>query len=95
MLISWINATLLDSALPNIVGMNIAKEAWDSLERRYALSRSHVIELKKCLQHVKKGSSTMQDYLHQVKVLSDQLATCGAPVSEDDLIIHTLAGVTG
>ncbi|KAJ8636605.1 hypothetical protein MRB53_010872 [Persea americana] len=93
MLLSWINATLLDSALPYIFRMNTAKEAWDSLEIRYAsLSRSHVIELKKRLQHVKKGSSTIQDYLRQVKVLSDQLATYGAPVIEDDLIIHTLAG---
>lgn len=93
-LLSWINATLSNSALPYIIGMNTAKEAWDSLERRYAsLSRSHIIELKKRLQQVKKGSSTMQEYLHQIKVLSDQLATFGAPISEDDLIIHTLAGL--
>ncbi|KAJ8644823.1 hypothetical protein MRB53_006571 [Persea americana] len=35
----------------------------------------------------------MQEYLHQLKVLSDQLATCGAPVSEDDLILYTLSGL--
>lgn len=37
---------------------------------------------------------TMQDYLHQIKVIYNQLATCGAPVSEDDLIIRTLAGLS-
>lgn len=77
-----------------IVGKDTAKDAWESLEHRYgSITRSHVIELKKRQQHVKKGSSTMQEYLHQLKVISDQLATCGSPVSEDDLILHTLSGL--
>lgn len=93
-LLSWINATLSDSALPYIVGKDTAKDAWDSLEQRYgSLSRSHIIELKKRLQHVKKGTSSMQEYLHQLKVIADQLATCGAPVSEEDLILYTLSGL--
>lgn len=88
-LLSWINATLSESTLPYIVGMNTGKDAWDSLERRYAsLSSSHIIELKKRLQHIKKGSSSMQDYLYQIKLISYQLATCGAPISEDDLILY-------
>lgn len=74
--------------------METAKAAWDSLERRYgSLSRSHIIELKKRLQHEKKGSASMQDYLHQIKVLADQLATCGSPVGDEDIILHTLAGL--
>ncbi|KAJ8618297.1 hypothetical protein MRB53_014483 [Persea americana] len=35
----------------------------------------------------------MQEYLHQLKVIADQLATCGAPVSEEDLILYTLSGL--
>ncbi|KAJ8629038.1 hypothetical protein MRB53_022361 [Persea americana] len=35
----------------------------------------------------------MQEYLHQIKVIADQLATCGAPVSEDDLVLCTLSGL--
>ncbi|KAJ8647827.1 hypothetical protein MRB53_000850 [Persea americana] len=27
------------------------------------------------------------------KIIVDQLATCGAPMSEDDLIIHTVSGL--
>lgn len=72
-LLSWINATLSDSALPYIVGMNTSKDAWDSLERRYSsLSHSQIFELKKRQQHIKKGTSTIQEYLHQIKVISDQ-----------------------
>ncbi|KAJ8629045.1 hypothetical protein MRB53_022368 [Persea americana] len=35
----------------------------------------------------------MQGYLHQIKVIADQLATCGAPVREDDLVLYTLSGL--
>ncbi|KAJ8639269.1 hypothetical protein MRB53_015963 [Persea americana] len=93
-LLSWINATLSNSALPYIVGMETTKAAWDSLECRYgSFSRSHIIELKKRLQHIKRESSSMQDYLHQIQVLADQLATYGSPVGDEDLILHTLAGL--
>lgn len=90
MLLSWINATLSESTLPYIVRMITSKDAWDSLEQRYtSLTRSHIFELKKRLQHLKKGTSTMQEYLHQIKVISNQLAACGALISEDNLVIHT------
>ncbi|KAJ8649443.1 hypothetical protein MRB53_002466 [Persea americana] len=47
-------------ALPYIVGKETTKDAWESLEHRYSsLSRFHVIELKKHLRHVMKGTSTM------------------------------------
>lgn len=35
----------------------------------------------------------MQEYLHQLKIIADQLATCGAPVSEEHLILRTLSGL--
>lgn len=35
----------------------------------------------------------MQDYLHQIKVITDQLAACGSPVGEDDIILQTLNGL--
>ncbi|KAJ8621709.1 hypothetical protein MRB53_030238 [Persea americana] len=35
----------------------------------------------------------MQEYLHQLKIIADQLATCGAPVSEEDLNLHALSGL--
>lgn len=34
----------------------------------------------------------MEDYLQQIKVITDKLAMSGAPVSEDDFILHILDG---
>ena len=35
----------------------------------------------------------MWNYLHQIKVLVDQLTTCASSVGDEDLILHTLAGL--
>ncbi|KAJ4954565.1 hypothetical protein NE237_011348 [Protea cynaroides] len=50
MLLSWINATLSDSALPYVVGVTSAKKAWDMLKQRYASTTpAHVMSLKRLL----------------------------------------------
>ncbi|KAJ8644535.1 hypothetical protein MRB53_006283 [Persea americana] len=35
----------------------------------------------------------MQDYLQHIKILTDKLAMSGSPVSEEDLLLHTLNGL--
>lgn len=93
-LLSWINSTLLDSPLPYIVGKETTKDTWESLERCYGSSSPfHVIELKKHIWHMKKGTSSMLEYLHQVMFVADQLVTCNAPIGEEDLILYTFSGL--
>lgn len=90
-MLSWINATLSEVVLPYIVGLQTSQAVWEDLEKRYAsLTRSHVIQLEQQLQNIRKGILCMQDYLQQVKILADKLATCGASVDENDLILYTL-----
>ncbi|KAJ8646752.1 hypothetical protein MRB53_008500 [Persea americana] len=93
-LITWINSTLSETVLPYVVGLSTSKSIWDALSKRYSsLSRSHVLQLKNQLQHIKKGSLSMQDYLQQIKMLTDKLAMSGSPVSEEDSILYTLNGL--
>ncbi|KAJ4965971.1 hypothetical protein NE237_017820 [Protea cynaroides] len=94
MLLSWINATLSDSTLPYIVGVSLAKKAWDLLKHRYASTTpAHIIALKRLLSRIKKGSQSMNDYLQQFKSISDQLTTSASTVSNDDIIILILDGL--
>lgn len=94
MLLSWINATLSTSALPYVVGIKSAKEAWDVLARRYAsITSSHVMALRKQLHRIKKGTTSMADYLQQFKVITDQLAASASPISEDELLYAVLDGL--
>ncbi|XP_056169907.1 uncharacterized protein LOC130138798 [Syzygium oleosum] len=91
LLLSGINATLSDSALPYIIGLTSIKQAWDLLNNRYASTApAYVMSLKQLLPRLKKGTQSMVDYLQQFKVISDQLTACGSPLSEDDLLIHIL-----
>ncbi|KAJ8638591.1 hypothetical protein MRB53_012858 [Persea americana] len=94
MLLSWINATLSTSALPYVVGIKSAEEAWDALARRYAsITSSHVMTLRKQLHRIKKGTTSMADYLQQFKVITDQLAASASPISEEELLYAVLDGL--
>ena len=93
-ILTWINSTLSKTVLPYVVGLKNSKSVWDALSKRYSsLSRSHVLQLKNQLQHLKKGTLSMQDYLQHIKILTDKLAMSGSPVSEEDLLLHTLNGL--
>ncbi|KAJ8638219.1 hypothetical protein MRB53_012486 [Persea americana] len=94
MLLSWINATLSTSALPYVVGIKSAKEAWDALARRYAsITSSHFMTIRKQLHRIKKGTTSMADYLQQFKAIIDQLAASASPISEDELLYAVLDGL--
>ena len=91
MILSWINATLSPSTLSYTMGLPSAKEAWDIPARRYGLiSNSHVMNLRRQLHLIKKGSSSMQDYLHQFKLIVDQLSAAGSTISNDELLFAML-----
>ena len=63
-LICWINSTLTESVLSHIVVLGTSQTIWHALEKRYAsLTRSHISQLKLKLQTLKKGGSSMTDYL--------------------------------
>ncbi|KAF9592895.1 hypothetical protein IFM89_021496 [Coptis chinensis] len=55
---------------------------------------SHISQLKNKLQALKKGSSTMSDYLQQVKQISDNLMAAGVITSDSDLVDQVLRGLT-
>ncbi|KAJ4977279.1 hypothetical protein NE237_002385 [Protea cynaroides] len=94
MLLSWINATLSDSVLPYIVGVTSTQRAWNLLKQRYASTApAHVMALKRQLGPLKRGVEPMNEYIQQIKTLSDQLAACGAAVNDDDLVLITLDGL--
>ncbi|KAF8380612.1 hypothetical protein HHK36_028100 [Tetracentron sinense] len=46
------------------------------------------------LQHLRKGSSTMVDFINQFKTIVDSLASIQEPVSDKDLVMHALGGLS-
>ena len=73
-LVSCLNATISSSILPQVIGLEHARDIWSHLENRYASHlRSHVHEIKlKLLNASKEGS--MDSYLDFIKNCADRLA---------------------
>ena len=90
----WINSTLSEDLLPLTIGMEDSRSLWQSLERRFAgASRTHVHSLRSKIQTIQKGDSSMTDFLHSIKDISDKLAAAGEPLTESDLVAYILSGL--
>ncbi|KAF8377256.1 hypothetical protein HHK36_030631 [Tetracentron sinense] len=94
LLLSWINATLSEEVLCEVVGLNTAQEVWSTLANTYAQrSKAREYQLRHQLQICKKDSSSMSDYLRKFKSLCDSLAAIGHPVSDEDRVFWVLNGL--
>ncbi|KAF3627755.1 putative U-box domain-containing protein 9-like [Capsicum annuum] len=85
----------LDTTLAATVATaTTAKAAWDSLHTAYANKlRTHIFSLRDHLACLTKESLTVTDYLNEVRSFCDELATAGAPVTNDELIVKILTGL--
>ncbi|KAL5719956.1 hypothetical protein ACHQM5_012675 [Ranunculus cassubicifolius] len=94
-LMIWLNATIHESVLPYTIGCCSSKQLWDLMEKRFAnLSQAHVHQLKFELQSLKQGDSSISTYLQTIKSVADALAAAGSPLSDSDLVSHTLNGLS-
>ncbi|CAN6725267.1 unnamed protein product [Malus baccata var. baccata] len=93
-LLSILIATHGDEGIEYDVGSKTAHEAWTHLTDRYAtVSRARINHLKTELHTIKKGADSIEKYLLMLKHLKDQLLVVGKSISDNDLIIATLAGL--
>lgn len=93
-LLSCITATLTPAVFTSVLQCSTSCEVWTLLTKRFtSLSRSHIHQLKNKLNAVSKKSLSMEDYLLQIKIISDQLALVSSPVEEEDLILIVLNGL--
>ncbi|KAM1639364.1 hypothetical protein ACFXTN_008660 [Malus domestica] len=90
----WINSTLFEDLFPLTIGMVDSRSLWLSLERRFSgASHTHVHSLRSKIQKIQKGDSSMTDFLHSIKDISNKLAAAGEPLSESDLVAYILSGL--
>ena len=69
-------------------------EAWTTLNRLYAgKSRTRAIQFKEDLTLSTRGTRTVTEFLHRIKVIADELAIIDHPVSDDDLTLYILNGL--
>ena len=51
------------------------------------------MQLKEELTMIKKGNQTVQEYLHTVKALADEISLIDHPIADDDLTLNILNGL--
>ncbi|KAJ0083963.1 hypothetical protein Patl1_29750 [Pistacia atlantica] len=89
---SWILASISEKLVASLYGTRTTKQAWDSLQTRFAsASRPRVALLKRQIQTLSQGNKTCSAYLDEAKAIAKQLAATGKPMDDQDLISHLLA----
>jgi len=94
LVLSWIVASVSESILPQLVGAETARAAWDKLVAAYAGGSKPLIrELKAQLHNLRRDNATIESYVQGAKVIADKLAALQHPVTNDDLVEFVLAGL--
>ncbi|XP_060175335.1 uncharacterized protein LOC132606042 [Lycium barbarum] len=77
-----------------VAAADSAQKAWDALHIAYAnKSQTRIFSLRDRLARLTKDSQPVTDYLQQIRSISDELSTAGAPVTNSELIVKVLSGL--
>ncbi|CAL1371852.1 unnamed protein product [Linum trigynum] len=89
--LTWINLSLSEAVLPNVVNKATALDAWSVLATIYALGSPVIIDhLRKSLLRLSRGNETIHEYIHRAKAIYDKMLALGATVTEQELVVALL-----
>ena len=82
----------VDSTLASqVASASTSKMAWDSLHTSFAnKSQTRIFSIRDMLSKISKESKTIAEYLRDIRSIADELATAGALVSNEELIVKIL-----
>ncbi|KAI3949710.1 hypothetical protein MKX01_040927 [Papaver californicum] len=92
-LIGVLQATLSESLIADTIVFSLARDLYEYIESTFSAqvtARNHHLHIQ--LQTVQKLNSSITEYLNKLKTISDALATITSPVSDAELVAHTLRG---
>ncbi|KAK1552652.1 hypothetical protein Q3G72_020893 [Acer saccharum] len=94
LLLSWLFSSINQNLIGQVIDCKNSQEVWSTLENLFSQqSMAKILQLKHQLQNVKKGASSINDFVLKVKTIGDNLKAAGQVVSENDLILSILHGV--
>ncbi|KAK2981648.1 hypothetical protein RJ640_027103 [Escallonia rubra] len=94
-LLSWLKATHTKDVFQEIHELTSSGDVWIVLERRFLdQSTAKELQLKLQLQSLKKVHQSMAQYLRTLKSLAGSLSVINSPVSNKDLVIYALVGLS-
>ena len=94
-LMTLITATLSTTALSCVIGCTSSQQMWTNLCERFAnMTRTNIVQLKIDLQNIQKGTESIDAYMQRIKDARDRLATVGVLISDEDIVIVALRGLS-
>jgi hypothetical protein len=92
--LSYLLNSLTKEILGHVATKVIVASAWSALEELYAShSRSKVTNLIFSLTNTKKGTMTMSQYFTKMKGFTDELATSGKILDDEEVMSYILNGL--
>ncbi|KAL9425249.1 hypothetical protein AB3S75_032230 [Citrus x aurantiifolia] len=94
MLLSWLMSSINLEILSLVVNSETSLDLWISLEQQFGSETfAKKVHLKIILNNLKKGSMSMTDFFGKLKMITDELAIAGSPISSLDFITHLISGL--
>ncbi|OIT35369.1 hypothetical protein A4A49_59674, partial [Nicotiana attenuata] len=95
---SLVRNAIMASVNPTIASLiahaATAKHAWEILQTTYAnKSQSRIFSLRDTLANLKRDSRSISKYVKDIKSISDDLASSGSPLANEELVIKILSGL--
>nr|CAD1822622.1 unnamed protein product [Ananas comosus var. bracteatus] len=91
---AWITGTLSEEVLGLVVGVKTSADVWQALADAFSQnSQAREFELLSKLQYMKKGTSSLSEYLRELKSICDQLNAIGKLVSDQSKVFWLLSGL--
>ncbi|CAL1359485.1 unnamed protein product [Linum trigynum] len=86
--------SLSESNCPYLSAATTSRDAWTIIKKLYVShAQSRIIALKTSMHKTQKGDHDVVPYVHDMKLRSAELARIGQPISDIDLVVHTLRGL--
>jgi hypothetical protein len=90
----WFFVSVSDSMIMHIQDAKSPKQAWDTLVKIYSTNtQARKMQLKQKLHNLSKNKMNINDYFTKAKFFTDVLASIGAPIDDEDLMVITLNGL--
>lgn len=84
-------SSVTEPILPLVIGYSTAAGIWNAIAATYgSTSKARVLQLRLQLQQLKKGASSINEYLQKAKYIANSLAMAADPVSPSDMLLYIL-----
>jgi hypothetical protein len=93
-LLSGLLSSMPEEVLRDVIDAASAKDAWDSVQKRFASStRARTVQIRVELATCKKRDMTAADFFHKVRGLATELAAANAALRDDEILAYLFAGL--